>query len=141
MSNQIFPSATRALVLNNVELITALISFHCYWKPVIGERATAWGKRTDRSSGTQTLARKEHGIGDALVFFTGFLDLALSHEALEFIVSAQPQHFLPAAGGIPSPESRMNDAEKGFELIGFRARKGRHQLLSDIVGTRDGRRS
>ena len=27
----------------------------------------------------------------------------------------------------------MNDAEKGFEFIGFRVRKGRHQLLSDIV--------
>jgi len=86
----------------------------------------------------QTLAQNEQGIGDALVFFAGFLDLAVSHEVLEFIVSAQPQHFLAAAGGIPSPESRMNDAEKGFELIGFRARKGRHQLLSDIVGAATG---
>ena len=67
----------------------------------------------------QTLAQNEQGIGDALVFFAGFLDLAVSHEVLEFIVSAQPQHFLAAAGGIPSPESRMNDAEKGFKLIGF----------------------
>ena len=45
--------------LNNVELITALISFHCYWKPVIGERARAWGKRTDRSSGTPSDSRSE----------------------------------------------------------------------------------
>ena len=32
----------------------------------------------------------------------------------------------------------MNDAEKGFELIGFGARKGRHQLLSDFVGAATG---
>jgi hypothetical protein len=86
----------------------------------------------------QTLAQKEQGIGDALVSFAGFLNLALSHEVLELLVSAQPQHFLAATGGIPSPESRMNDAEKGFEFIGFRARKSRHLLLSDIVGATTG---
>ena len=81
----------------------------------------------------QSLAQKEQGLGHALVFFAGLLDLARSHEVLELLVSAQPQHFFAAAGGIPSPESRMNDAKKSFELVGFRARKGRHQLLSDIV--------
>jgi hypothetical protein len=102
------------------------------------ERRPAGKGRTVLPELLQTLAQKEQGIGDALVFFAGFLDLAVSHEVLEFIVSAQPQHFLAAAGGIPSPESRMNDAEKGFELIGFRARKGRHQLLSDVVGAATG---
>ena len=81
----------------------------------------------------QTLGQRKQGLGHALIFFAGFLDLTRSHEILELLVSAQPQYFLTAGGDIPSPESRVNDAEQGFKFIGFRVRKGRHQLLSDIV--------
>jgi hypothetical protein len=88
-------------------------------RSLASERRPGGKGRTVLPELLQTLAQNEQGIGDALVFFAGFLDLAVSHEVLEFIVSAQPQHFLAAAGGIPSPESRVNDAEKGFELRGF----------------------
>lgn len=80
----------------------------------------------------QILAQQEQGLGHSLILFAGLLDLTLSHEVLKLLVSAQSQHFLPATG-IPSPESRMNNGEKGFEFIGLRSRKGHHEFLSDIV--------
>ena len=102
-------------------------------RSLASERRPGGKGRTVLPELLQTLGQRKQGLDHALVFFAGFLDLALSHEVLELLISAQPQNFLTAAGGIPSPESRVNDAEKGFEFIGFRVRKGHHQLLSDIV--------
>jgi hypothetical protein len=72
-------------------------------------------------------------LATPLYFLPTFLTWPRSHEVLELLVGAQAQHFLAAAGGFSSPESRMNDAEKSFELVGFRVRNGRHKFLSDVV--------
>jgi hypothetical protein len=86
----------------------------------------------------QTLAQQKQGLGHAPVFLARFLDLALSDEVLELLVSAQPQHFLTATSGFPSPKSRINDAEKGLEFVRFRVRQSCHELLSNIVRTSTG---
>ena len=71
------------------------------------ERGLGGKGRTVFPEVLQTLAQKKQGLGHALVFFAGFLDLALSYEVLELLVSAQPQHFLTATGGFPSPKSSI----------------------------------
>ena len=63
----------------------------------------------------------------------GFFHLALLHKILKFLVGAQSEHFLPAAGSIASPKTSVNDNKKRFEFVQFRVGKHRDQFFSDVI--------
>ena len=65
----------------------------------------------------QVLRKSNERLGYSLVFLAGLMDLALLHEILKFLVGAQSQHFLAAAGNISSPKTRMHQKEKRFEFV------------------------
>ena len=73
------------------------------------------------SQGLQILGQEKKTFAHAFVLLSSFLYLSVLHEILKFVVSAQTQHFLAAAGRIPSPQRRLNDEEERLEFIGFRA--------------------
>ena len=71
--------------------------------------------------GLQIFGQEKKTFAHAFVLLASFLYLSVLHEILKFVVSAQTQHFLAAAGRIPSPQRRLNDQEERLEFIGFRA--------------------
>jgi hypothetical protein len=71
--------------------------------------------------GLQLFGQEKKTFAHAFVLLASSLYLSVLHEILKFVVSAQTQHFLAAAGRIPSPQRRLNDEEEHLEFIGFRA--------------------
>ena len=71
--------------------------------------------------GLQIFGQEKKTFAHASVLLASFLYLSVLHEILKFVVSAQTQHFLAAAGRIPGPQRRLNDEEERLEFIGFRA--------------------
>jgi hypothetical protein len=49
--------------------------------------------------------------------FASFMDLALLHEILKFLVGAQAKHFLATAGNVSGAKTRVHQKEKRFEFV------------------------
>lgn len=71
--------------------------------------------------------------GRTLVFLADFLDEAAGDEVLKFFVSAQAEHLLAAANGIPYLQVCKNALEKVVEAEYLLLRKDIAKLIGDVV--------
>ena len=78
-------------------------------------------------------ARRFMHPGSPLVFLANLFNKTAGHEVLELFISAQTEHFLPAAHGIPQLEICKNPLEQVVETENFLFRKDTAKLISDMV--------
>ena len=72
-------------------------------------------------------------LADASVASLRFCHAAIPHQALQFVVGSQSQHFLSASADFSFLEGGVNIGEEGFELEAFRAEQRRDQFFHEKI--------